>query len=695
MAVLRNDLELYPWEPEADGQDIWVIHDPLRNTFFTVGRDVIDVLKHIHYGDPSAIAAQITRATPRPISDDSVKKIISFFHQNNLVYAQDTASQDKLIKEAQGKKTSLFQWVTHKYLFMRFPLLRPDTFLNTLLPIARPLMSRWFMRLTLLVGLLGIVLTLRDWDALETNVKGLISFNSAVLLAVTLVFVKLIHEFAHALVSKRYGVHVPVMGIALLVLFPLPYTDTSESWKLYHHKQRLMIAAAGVISELCLAAWATFLWKIVPDGSIQNAFFLIATTTWVSSLIINLSPFMRFDGYFVLMDYLKFPNLHSRSGALAQWKLREVLFGLGAPPPEDIAPKLRRRLIAFAMFVWAYRAMVFIGIALLVYHMFFKALGIVLFAIEIYFFLLRPVLREMGVWWRIRKDMTMNKNTVMTVAVMLGILALVMTPFHNRVIIPAVHVPLQQITVYAPEAAQVDTLFVARGDLVTQDQAVARLASEELDNKLRAAKMRAENVAEQIQLASLAQDRQGGLSGRAETWRAAEQEWATLRDQNDALNLTAPQTGRVVWITPETNSTIIAKGDPILTLATDDHARVIAYVTQTEIAALVDAPNMTFFTHAQPDKSHMVQLNTVSARPIEILDEIALSDRFGGPLATVHYASGLRFVDPHYRVTFTVDTALGGDLDQPGSVVLQGAKESVAQKLWRQVANVVIREFDF
>ena len=31
---------------------------------------------------------------------------------------------------------------------------------------------------------------------------------------------------------------------------------------------------------------------------------LLATTTWVSTLLVNCSPFMRFDGYFVLSDWL-------------------------------------------------------------------------------------------------------------------------------------------------------------------------------------------------------------------------------------------------------------------------------------------------------------------------------------------------------------------------------------------------------
>ena len=62
--------------------------------------------------------------------------------------------------------------------------------------------------------------------------------------------------------------------------------------------------------------------------------FLLATTTWVSTVLINASPFMRFDGYFLLSDFLQMPNLHARAFALARWDLRERLFALGEPAPE-------------------------------------------------------------------------------------------------------------------------------------------------------------------------------------------------------------------------------------------------------------------------------------------------------------------------------------------------------------------------
>jgi putative peptide zinc metalloprotease protein len=120
---------------------------------------------------------------------------------------------------------------------------------------------------------------------------------------------------------------------------------------------------------------------------LRQACFYLATTSWVLSLALNASPFMRFDGYFILSDLLDLPNLHERAGALARTALRRLLLGWPDPWPEPLPATLRNRLIAFAWVTWCYRLTVFLGIALVVYHLFFKALGVALFLVEIVFFI--------------------------------------------------------------------------------------------------------------------------------------------------------------------------------------------------------------------------------------------------------------------------------------------------------------------
>ena len=217
------------------------------------------------------------------------------------------------------------------------------------------------------------------------------TFDGLLLYLVTLIFVKCLHELGHAFVAKHYGCRVSAIGIAFLVFFPFLYTDTADAWRLRNHKERLLINFAGILTELHLALIATFAWAILPDGGLKSVAFFIATTSWISSLVINVSPFMRFDGYYVFSDWLKAENLQPRSFALARWQVRETLFGLNHSPPEELNPARRWLFITYAWSTWVYRFFLFIGIALLVYHFAFKVLGIILFVIEIYWFIMAPI----------------------------------------------------------------------------------------------------------------------------------------------------------------------------------------------------------------------------------------------------------------------------------------------------------------
>ena len=162
---------------------------------------------------------------------------------------------------------------------------------------------------------------------------------------------------------------------------PVRYTEASTACKA-SRRARLMVDAAGIFAELMLAVMATLFWVFLPDGTASDVAFVIASVSWVMSLLVNLNPLMRFDGYYLLADMLGVENMQERGFALARWRLREFLFGFGDPAPEHLSRPMRRGLIVHAYAVWVYRFFLFLDIALLVYHVAVKLAGIVLFAVE-------------------------------------------------------------------------------------------------------------------------------------------------------------------------------------------------------------------------------------------------------------------------------------------------------------------------
>ena len=133
-------------------------------------------------------------------------------------------------------------------------------------------------------------------------------------------------------------------------------------------------------------------------------------------MLINLSPFMRYDGYYVLSDWLETPNLHARSFALARWWIRETLLGLGDAPPEDLPIPRRRLLVFFAFLTWLYRFSLFLGIAAVIFHFAVKVVGIAMMVVEMGYFLVRPIASELLTWWRRRADIRLSPRTLLSAA---------------------------------------------------------------------------------------------------------------------------------------------------------------------------------------------------------------------------------------------------------------------------------------
>lgn len=394
--ALRQDLRLHESGPGQDGAPGWTIQDPVSNRFFRIGWLEYECLLRWP-GKPEEIAADIEASTPLAVDAEQVAAFAGFLdrHQLSLPSAE---GRERMARQARQPGWRHWRWWLHHYLFIRIPLVRPQRFLQRLAPWLEPLFSPLALALLLGASLLGLILTARQWEHFSHGVLDSLTPTGVLGFLLALIVSKTLHELGHAVVATRQGVRVAHMGVAFLVMWPMLYTDTGESWRLRSHRQRLAISVAGVTVEMALAGLATLAWALLDDGALRQAALYLATTGWVLSLALNVSPFMRFDGYFILSDLLDFPNLHERSGMLARVWLRRHVLGLADPWPEPLPSRQRGALIAFACATWSYRLVVFLGIAWLVYAFFFKVLGIFLMMVELVWFIARPAWSELAVW---------------------------------------------------------------------------------------------------------------------------------------------------------------------------------------------------------------------------------------------------------------------------------------------------------
>ncbi|RYY54804.1 MAG: biotin/lipoyl-binding protein, partial [Comamonadaceae bacterium] len=308
---------------------------------------------------------------------------------------------------------------------------------------------------------------------------GLLTFEGLVASAVAAFFAKILHECGHAFVARAHGVRVPVMGVAFLVMLPVLYTDTSDSWKLQDHRSRFRIAAAGMATEAAIALVALFLWTITPPGGLRSALFFLSTTSLLITLSINASPFMRFDGYFLLSDALDFPNLHERAGAMARWWTRRWFWGLRWPAPEHYPQRTARFLVAFALVTWAYRAVVFLGIAFLVYYAFFKLLGIVLMLVELGWFIVKPVASEFSALWKLRAQLRPRWARIAAV-LLLACGSIVLWAWTGESRSSGLLMAAEETRLYPPLPARIARVAVVPGQTVKAGDVLIELESPDL-----------------------------------------------------------------------------------------------------------------------------------------------------------------------------------------------------------------------
>lgn len=433
LSAVRADLTVFQGSVDELGNPTWILEDAAKGKHHQIGNAEASMLAYWHLGTAVDVARNVTESGNCLVSSDDVVRFSSWLKQQELLRFGGGDVASLVRRTAERKKVGLLKWLLEHYLFVRIPLTRPHKWLSRVAPYLEGVFTTTFWRLQGLLLAIAMWQLTKHWEVFKSAVVDTIEPSNTLWFLSAIVVSKAAHELGHAIAATRFGSPVKSMGIALVVMWPMLYTDTSNAWRLAEKKKRLIIVAAGVASEGLIALWALLLWFSAPEGGIKNAALYLATTGLAMSLAINASPFMRFDGYFLLSDFLNIPNLHTRASALAKWYLRRLLFGMKESKPEEALPATKARLLAvFALTTWCVRLVIFWGIALLVYTSFTKALGVLLWAVEITWFILLPIFKEANYVFKNRKEWQ-SKNAALSLSAVLMLLALLFAPLDTGV----------------------------------------------------------------------------------------------------------------------------------------------------------------------------------------------------------------------------------------------------------------------
>jgi len=505
---------------------------------------------------------------------------------------------------------------------------------------------------------------------------------------------KVLHELAHAVSIKHWGGEVHEVGITLLVLIPVPYVDASDATFFTHRRQRMLVSAAGLLVECTLAAIALLIWLLVEPGLVSNIAFAVAVMGSASTLLFNANPLLRFDGYYILQDWLDIPNLASRASRYYHYLLQRYLLRVTTANSPITAAGEQPWLLFYGAASPVYRWLVMIVIAVYLSRQYFIAgtlLG--LFALfQLGFKPLRQALRYLRDSPDLQGQRGWSCLTVLAAITIPSLLVIVLPVPASTRVEGVVWVP-EQAQVYATQSGEVIALHAAEGQWVERGQLLMQLVDPTLQTRL--ISTRAQSAALDIEYRSTQLNNPALAAVLAIDLLALGQQIAQLTDRIAQLDVYAGSAGRFAIPTNvslpgryikqgELLAYIVNPGQLIVRAVVDQHqlGRIQSGVVLSTIrlATALSAPVPATLTRQKPAGDNRLPSPALAYNG---RSGIAVASQTDNELKTLERVFHLELALPSEVRT----AGIGGR----AYVTLQHQSESLGRRWWRSSRQLLLK----
>ncbi len=582
---LRHDLRFQ--SQSYAGKPFVLIEDPLNGTFYRVGAAEYAFLSLL---DGRTTVAEVLSHLANSESSDVLTEQDSAGLCKWLIEAElaSTAESSHPLRRSEvAKKVQRGRsWRNWNPIAMRWPLVNPDPLFDAVTPTLRRLFIRWAFAGWTLTILLALYVMATGWPRIVASSSAVVVLHNAWWLTACWIVLKCLHELAHGVVCKSYGCPVRGAGIMLVLFAPIAYVDVTSSWRCRSKWERIQIALAGIYLELWIAAAAMIIWSRTGPGALNHLCLNVAVMASLTTLLFNANPLMRFDGYYVLSDWLEIPNLYARGQQWLTHCARRYLLGVNAPSASE--PAGRGVVIkAYALAALAWRIVVCAGLIMVAATMFHGA-GIVLAAGALCVWIGLPIGRLVAAI--VRADPwerpTWRRLTVVG-GMLLGCptLLFLVVPWPGAYLAPAVVDHVQPTIVRAGCSGFVREIYVTAGEFVEQDQILAVMDNKPLQLELDDLRL---NLEKSRLLCRMNETRQMLAESQAEQERVFEwnQRIVEKETQLGQLTVRASQRGHVIGRNLETLiGRYLREGDQILILGDENVKKLQLSIEQDDLSA--------------------------------------------------------------------------------------------------------------
>jgi putative peptide zinc metalloprotease protein len=557
-AGLRSDLEVT--RHLFRGQPQYVVRDPLTFQTHQFSQQDYQILAALN--DSVSLGDVFQRLVDErrlePAQEDDYYRFVLTLHQLNFLVLPMADGTQLYNRHMQRQRARRRQQLTG-LLFLRIPLLNPDAFLERTVAYAKPLFSRaglgaWFVMMSIALAIL-----VQRWDSFRHPHHSILAGETLLFTWLALIGLKVVHEFGHAYACKVFGGKVPEMGAYLIAFTPCAYVDASAAWGFPRLRQRVIVSLAGMYVESIVAFFALLVWSWTDDLLISSCAHQVVVLSTAVTVLFNINPLMRYDGYYVLSDLTGTPNLRQRSLMEVQALLKRLI-GIRAPQTTESAGQIWFLRI-YGLLSSIYKVSLVLAICAMIAFKFYLV-GIALAAMFLVTVVFGVVRQLLGYLWRSEETRPVRARAVVASAVLLLLIPglAVLVPLQGTVVVSGITETSEDRLLYAPTSGFITGPGAPVGTRVRQNEVLCQLRNTVV--QCRVAEAAAETDAAKVRYdSSLAHEPQLAAAEQIRWLNAARRQTQYERER-DQLAIKSDVTGVVLQTLDERDTgRFVHKGD--------------------------------------------------------------------------------------------------------------------------------------
>ncbi len=158
-----------------------------------------------------------------------------------------------------------------------------------------------------------------------------------------------VHELGHGLTCKHFGGRVNRFGVMFYLAMFIFYCDVSSAWNFPRRRDRLLVSLGGPLTTAFLASGCFWAFHWLPAGAVfaRTAAGVLGVVL-AFGFLMNFNPFIKMDGYYMLMDLTECPNLRRLAFGFLRFRLLRGERPAGLDPSR-LTPRMKRLFWAYGL----------------------------------------------------------------------------------------------------------------------------------------------------------------------------------------------------------------------------------------------------------------------------------------------------------------------------------------------------------